>query len=310
MIQNFAQQIKEKALSIGFDDCGITEAVVDDEDILMLKHWISNGYQAGMDWMERNLDARFDPENVLTNAKTVVVVLKNYYTRSPHYFDNDYKIARYAKGLDYHYVMKDQLSQLLTWIIGQTTAEGRICVDSTPVLERAFARKAGLGWIGKNSMLINKNLGSFTFIGCFFLNIEVETDLSFDKNLCGSCTRCLDACPTSAIVNNKTIDSNKCISYQTIENKKEADPLISTKNPGWIFGCDICQEVCPWNINISETKENRFQLLPKLQVLNFENLKRNTKSNFSRKFRDSPLFRAGRDKLLSNIELIKQKKLD
>lgn len=297
------QFIKAKAIALGFDACGIARAERLEEEEVRLREWLSKGYHAGMQWMANHVDKRIDPQQLFEDTRSIVVVLKNY--APPHYpfADKKYKIARYALGVDYHRVVKKQLLTLLAEI-RQSFGEhirGRCFVDSAPVMERVWAQRAGLGWIGKNSLLLNRQLGSYFFIGEIFLDIELSYDTPIN-NLCGTCTYCIEACPTGAIVAPQVIDANRCISYQTIENKDGIDEPVKGKLQGWIFGCDICQEVCPWNFRARPHHEPAFEASPALKKLTDEQLENLTEESYSYLFVRSAVKRAKYPKLLANIQ--------
>jgi epoxyqueuosine reductase len=303
---NISAYIKQSALELGLSACGITDASVDDADMMLLNDWLSKGYHADMDWMYANLDKRTNPSLLFEGAKSAIVVLQNYFPKEELKFPQNTRIAKYAYGHDYHFVVKEKLNKLLDLIKQQVSVEGRAFVDSAPVMERALARKAGLGWIGKHSLLINKELGSFVFIGVLLVNIELAYDLSFDQNLCGTCTKCIDVCPTSAIVEPRIVDARKCLAYQTIENKGEIPASISKTNPGWIFGCDCCQDVCPWNRKAIANTEKLFEPLPQLLDIKEDSLINLSSSAFNRIYKKSPLSRAGLKSILRNIRSIQQ----
>lgn len=242
VISNF---IKEKSIALGFDACGIAQAGFLAEDAPRLERWLKKGSHGQMDYMAHHFDKRLDPRKLVNGTKSVVTVFQNYYS--------DYeqaeglpKISKYAYGKDYHKVIKKKLQQILDGLQQFGNIQGRAFADSAPVLERSWAQKAGIGWVGKNGMLLNKKLGSFYFIGILLLDIDLEFDQPFATDHCGSCTRCIDACPTEAILPNKEINGSQCISYFTIELKQAA--IQSNKKwDDWVFGCDVCQDVCPWN---------------------------------------------------------------
>ena len=256
-----------------------------------------------MQYMERNIDKRLDPTILVPNAKSIVSVVLNYFPGNPKISTVAPKISRYALSADYHTIIKKMLWQLLDSLrtdFGEIN--GRAFVDSAPVLERAWAQKAGLGWIGKNSMLINPKLGSYIFIGELILDVDVEPSRASIPSRCGSCTRCIDSCPTGAIIAPQVIDAQKCISYLTIEKKS---PLTTTEQEnlnGWCFGCDICQEVCPWNSKATPQKLS--SLLPKKELLNLEGNKLLSLSeeSFNNTFSDTPVLRAGYKKCIENAK--------
>lgn len=302
---NNEQLIKTFAHQIGFDACGISKAehLHDQEEHLI--QWLNNGYQGEMSYMERNLEKRVDPQILVPNAKSVISVILNYNPGNPAISTKPPKISRYALSRDYHFVLKDKLYQLLGLIRKEFgEVEGRVFVDSAPVLDKAWAVRSGLGWIGKNSLLINPKLGSFVFIGELIIDLEIESTQSQVVNRCGTCTRCIDACPTGAIVSPMVIDSRKCISYLTIEKKTPlTDEEIKMLN-GWCFGCDICQEVCPWNHKapISECKE----LTPTLDILNFisTDLRSISSEEFDKIYGETPVSRAGWERVVANSNQI------
>ncbi len=293
--------INSFALQVGFDACGISKADYLQDQEGYLHHWLDSGYQGEMDYMERNLEKRLDPRILVPNAKSVISIILNYNHGNPEVSTNPPKISRYALSQDYHFVVKDKLYQLLGLIRKEFgEVEGRVFVDSAPVLEKTWAARAGLGWIGKNSLLINPKLGSYIFIGELIIDLEVETNTSQMPNRCGTCTRCMDACPTGAIVSPSVIDSRKCISYLTIEKKSPLTVEEQQSLNGWCFGCDICQEVCPWNGKATTSKCE--ELMPKQEILNLipSKLKSLSNEQFDTIFSDTPLLRAGYKRIVSN----------
>lgn len=295
--------IKKYALELGFDDVGIVKAEFLLEEQKHLETWLKKGFHAEMNYMENNFEKRLNPLKLIENAKSIIVVLKNYFPSQQQEKDT-FKISKYAYGEDYHKVIKDDLHKLFSFInkeIGAT--EGRIFVDSAPVLEKKWAQKAGLGWIGKNSLLLTKK-GSFFFIGEIILDLELQYDDVEIKNFCGNCSKCIDFCPTKAITEPYIINSNLCISYLTIEKKGEFHEDLKLYFEDYIFGCDICQDVCPWNSNAKSTDEKRFEpnfLLLELEKIDWEKLKI---SEFDNIFRNSAVKRTGFDGLKRNINFI------
>ncbi|MGF2412001.1 MAG: tRNA epoxyqueuosine(34) reductase QueG, partial [Ferruginibacter sp.] len=255
--------IKSYAAALGFDYCGIAKAVKLDEDARRLENWLSKGFNGSMQYMENHFELRINPLKLVPGAKSVITLLLNY---APADKQNAAapKIAKYAFGKDYHDVIRIKLKQLLQTIkenIGEIN--GRGFVDSAPVLERSWAQKSGLGWIGKNGNMINKQSGSFFFIATLITDIELDYDDAFAKDYCGSCTKCIDHCPTEAILPDKVIDGSKCISYFTIELKDALIPgAMQGKFDNWMFGCDVCQDVCPWNRFSKPTNEINFTPIP------------------------------------------------
>ena len=244
--EKHTQLIKQKAIELGFDFCGISKAEKLHEEAAHLEKWLSSSFHGKMSYLENHFDKRLDPSLLVPGAKSVISLLFNYYPEESEK-NTKYKVARYAYGKDYHYVIKDKLKTFLkdlTREIGEIN--GRVFVDSAPVMERQWAGKSGLGWIGKNTLLINKQQGSYFFLAELILDLDLEADGPI-KDYCGTCTKCLDACPTNAFLKANVLDASKCISYLTIELKEEIPKEFEDTYRNWIFGCDICQEVCPWN---------------------------------------------------------------
>ena len=256
-----AKHIKERALFEGFNKVGIAGASSLEDEGRRLKEWLARGYHGEMSWMARDVEKRISPREIFSEARSVVVVALNYYTPQQHE-ENPAKgkVSRYAWGDDYHDVVVQKLRALLSWIQEQHPgAEGKVCVDIQPVMDKAWAVRAGLGWLGKHSNVITPEYGSWVFIGELFLNLELEYDVERIEDHCGTCTLCIDACPTGAIPEPYVVDSNKCISYATIELRAPVLPLEIEQNlSGWMYGCDICQDVCPWNRFEQLTSEPRF----------------------------------------------------
>lgn len=253
--------IKERARAEGFNKIGIVSAVPLDDEGRRLREWLARGYHGTMRWMAREVEKRVNPREIFPEARSVIAVALNYYT--PHQHEQNPavgKVSRYAWGDDYHDVMMAKLGSLLAWIKEQDPrAEGKVCVDIQPVMDKAWAVRAGLGWIGKHSNVITPEYGSWVFIGELLLNLELDYDLERIEDHCGTCTMCIDACPTAAITEPYVVDSNKCISYATIELRTPELPSPIVENlSGWMYGCDICQDVCPWNRFEQVTEEPRF----------------------------------------------------
>ena len=239
--------IKKKAVELGFSSCGISQARFLKEEEKKFEDWLNHGYHGSMDYLNKNFDKRLDPRKLVDGSKSVISLTYNYYPPKKLVGKNNFIISKYAYGKDYHKILKKKLRKLFFFMkenIGNI--EGRVFVDSAPVHERAWAKLSGLGWIGKNSLLINKKMGSYFFIAEIISDLDLEYD-SPVSDMCGKCTRCIDACPTDAITKAQVIDAQKCISYLTIENKKKIPKELQKNMNGYIFGCDICQEVCPWN---------------------------------------------------------------
>lgn len=307
MIERNTQFIKSFAKTLGFDFCGIAKATRLDEDAQRLESWLNKGLHGKMKYMENYFDLRIDPTKLVPGAKSVITLLLNYFPSEQQRKDVP-QVSKYAYGKDYHEVIKEKLKVFLQMIkenIGDV--HGRGFADSAPVLEKTWAQKSGLGWIAKNGNLITKQYGSFFFIATLIIDLELEYDDPFTKDFCGTCTMCIDVCPTNAILDDKVIDGSKCISYFTIELK---DMLIPDKMKGQfankMFGCDICQDVCPWNRFSKPTKEVAFTPLP--QILNFtttdwEDL---TEESFKIIFKDSPLKRSKYEGIKRNLKFISE----
>jgi len=259
-VTTFTDQIRTKAQELGFDKVGIVAARGLETEGERLRMWLERGYHGNMTWLERDPETRSDPRQLMPQARSVVVVALNYFTDHVH-DSNVGKISRYAWGDDYHDVLREKLTALLDWIQTEEPAKaGKICVDTAPFMDKAWAARAGLGWIGKSSNLITRELGSWVFIGSLLLDIELEYDQTTVEDHCGTCTACIEACPTDAIVEPYVVDSRQCISYATIELRDETLPdNIASNLDGWIYGCDICQDVCPWNRFEQPTTESRFE---------------------------------------------------
>ena len=305
--KSISQQIKEEALRLGFADCGFSRAEALPEDAERLKDWLQEGRHARMVYMANHFEKRTNPTLLVEGARSVISLLYNYYTDKKQTDTEAPVLSKYAYGKDYHFVLKEKMNQLFDFIKGHCPeAEGRVFVDSAPVLDRTWARKAGLGSIGKNSNLISRSAGSFVFIGEIILNLELEYNSIPENDFCGSCTRCIDACPTEAILDNRTLDGGKCISYQTIENKGKISPELSGKLANRVFGCDICQDVCPWNRNVLPHLEPEFEPKPELMQMSAEQWVHMERKEYTQLFKLSPVKRAGFDKLKGTLSFIKK----
>lgn len=297
--------VKQIANSLEFESCGIAKATRLDEDARRLENWLNKGYQGSMSYMERYFDKRVDPRELVPGAKSVITLTLNYYP-SERQDINAPQVSKYAYGKDYHEVIKDKLSTFLSLLkenIGEIN--GRGFTDSAPVLERSWAQKSGLGWVGKNGNLINKKAGSFFFIATLITDLELEYDDPFAKDYCGTCTRCIDECPTDAILDDKVIDGSKCISYFTIELKDALIPeQMKGKFDNMLFGCDVCQDVCPWNRFSKPGNEIQFKPLP--EILNFtkNDWEEMTEESFKKIFKDSPLKRIKYQGIKRNLKFI------
>ncbi|MEA3505098.1 MAG: tRNA epoxyqueuosine(34) reductase QueG [Bacteroidota bacterium] len=306
--ENITAFIKAQALEMGFIACGIAKADYLDNHADRYNEWIKNGYHANMDYMARNAEKRSDPTKLVSNAKSVISLLYNYYPEKTLPEKDNYHIAKYAYGKDYHEIIKKKLWELLQKIEEKTdTTSSRVFIDTAPVLERAWAEKAGLGWIGKNSMLINKTHGSFFLIGEIITDLELNYDTPV-RNLCGNCTKCIDACPTNAIIKEGVIDSNKCISFWTIENREEIPEKFKDIFKDNFFGCDICQDVCPWNKFSSPHNEEAFRPHADLFTMNKEKWGTLTEEQYRELFKKSAVKRAKYKGVIRNIKFLESKK--
>jgi len=304
---NAVEQIKTKARALGFLDCGISEAkfLAGEKDRLL--DWLANEMHGEMNYMARNIDKRLDPRLLVNNARSVISVLLNYFPAEKQTDPEAPILSKYAFGTDYHFVMKDKLGRLLRFIQEEIApCEGRCFVDSAPVLDRAWAASAGLGWIGKNTNLISPEHGSFFFIGELIIDLELPSDDKVIRDHCGNCTRCIDACPTQAIVAPYILDARRCISYQTIENQGEIDPELKGKFKNRVFGCDICQDVCPWNLKSETHGEPAFTPNFKLMNLSKSDWEDMDKPMFNELFRNSAVKRTRFEGLKRNLRFLEE----
>lgn len=299
--------VKSAARQLGFDFCGIAKAQLLDEDARRLEAWLNKGFNGSMQYMANHFDLRIDPSKLVPGARSVITLLINYYPQQQQ-SESSPKISKYAFGNDYHDVIRTKLRSFLQQIKEQVgEVNGRGFVDSAPVLERTWAQRAGMGWVGKNGNLINKGSGSFFFIATLITDLELEYDDPFAKDHCGTCTKCIDQCPTDAILPDKVIDGSKCISYFTIELKDALIPgEMKGKFDNWMFGCDVCQDVCPWNRFSKPHTETGFEPLP--QVLNFtkDDWEELTEESFKVIFKDSPVKRSRYEGIKRNLRFISQ----
>lgn len=302
----YAQIIKTQAKSLGFDFCGIAKAGFLEEEAPKLEAWLNKNYHGKMAYMANHFDKRLDPTKLVDGAKAVISLIYNYYPEKKLSENKeDYKIAKYAYGQDYHFVIKDKLKILLE-ILRQEIGEfsGRAFVDSAPVMERQWAEKSGLGWLGKNSLLLNRQMGSFFFLAELIIDLEVTTDPPMVKDYCGTCTRCIDACPTDAIVQAGVVDGSKCISYFTIELKEEIPQEVKGKFENWAFGCDVCQDVCPWNRFSKPHQEPKFDPHPELMDFTQKDWEEITEETFNKVFSKSAVKRTKFAGFLRNLRFI------
>lgn len=301
---NYSQLIKQKAEKFGFQSCGISKAEFLEEEAPRLEAWLNKGYHGEMKYMENHFDKRLNPTLLVDGAKSVISLSYNYFPKVKIDEINNFKISKYAYGEDYHEVIKDILKEMVAELQEEIGEFGfRVFVDSAPVLEKAWARKSGLGWVGKNANLITKKHGSFYFLAEIICDLELEYDLAVTDH-CGSCRACIDACPTQAIVSDRIVDGSKCISYATIELKNEIPDYFNGKMDDWMFGCDVCQDVCPWNRFSAPTLQEKFS--PNFQKLNFRKneWKELTQELFSEIFKKSAVKRTKFSGLMRNINLL------
>jgi epoxyqueuosine reductase len=303
---NHTYLIKTWSRELGFDHCGIARAVRLDDDARRLESWLQKGMHGSMLYMENHFDLRIDPSRLVPGAKSVITLLLNYFPGVQQPSEAP-QIAKYAYGEDYHEVIRSKLKELLARIkAGIGEVEGRGFVDSAPVLERSWAVRSGLGWVGKNGNLLNKQAGSFFFIATLIVDLELEYDAPFAGDYCGTCRRCIDACPTEAILPNKVVDGSRCISYFTIELKEMLIPdEVKGKFDNWAFGCDTCQDVCPWNRFSKPTEEIAFSPVPAILNFRTSDWEELTEQGFKEIFRHSPVKRAKYAGLRRNLRFLR-----
>lgn len=304
MIQ-LSRKIKAEARRLGFSACGIAQARFLEEDAPRFEKWLKNGNHASMRYMENYFDKRLDPRKLVENARSVISVALNYFTPIRQENAQAPKLSKYAFGTDYHFVVKAKLRALLEFVRAQAgQVNGRYFTDSAPVLDRTWARLSGIGWVGKSSQLITRH-GSWVFLGELIIDLALDYDSPAEKDYCGSCKRCIEACPTGAILPDKSIDSRKCISYLTIENRDEIPPRFRGKTADYVFGCDICQQVCPWNLHARPHKHP--ELVPKPEILKLSPAEwfEMDKKRFNRLFKNSAVKRTRFKGLQRNLEFLK-----
>lgn len=298
--------IKQEAKRLGFDFCGISKATFLEEEAPRLEKWLKENRHGKMDYMANHFDKRLDPRLLVDGAKSVVSLLYNYYP-SQQQTENAPKLSKYAYGNDYHEVIKTKLKELVNSLQEQIGGiNGRVFTDSAPVMDKAWAKKSGLGWIGKNSNLINKQQGSFFFIAELIIDLELEYDGPID-DYCGTCTKCIDACPTEAIITPYVVDGSKCISYLTIELKENIPTEFKGKMDNWAFGCDVCQDVCPWNRFSKPHQEPLFNNTNGLLSYSTKDWEDFTEETFGKLFKNSAVKRTKYSGLKRNIDFIKQR---
>ncbi|WP_299397765.1 tRNA epoxyqueuosine(34) reductase QueG [uncultured Gelidibacter sp.] len=301
----YSQLIKEEAKRLGFLSCGISEAQFLEEEAPRLERYLKNNMHGEMHYMENHFDKRLDPTKLVEGSKSVVSLLLNYFPEAQQ-TENSFKLSKYAYGTDYHFVIKDKLKSLLNFIqeeIGEV--HGRAFTDSAPVLDKAWAAKSGLGWIGKHTNLLTQQVGSFYFVAELIIDLDLEYDHATTDH-CGTCTRCIDACPTQAITEPYVVDGSKCISYFTIELKEKIPTEFKGKFDDWMFGCDICQDVCPWNRFSKAHNEPLFNPHPELLSMTKKDWEEITEDVFRDLFKKSPVKRTKFEGLTRNIEFLRE----
>ncbi|MFC0771710.1 tRNA epoxyqueuosine(34) reductase QueG [Terrimonas alba] len=302
---NHTKLVKQFAYELGFDYCGIAKAERLNEDAERLESWLNKGFHGSMQYMENHFELRVNPAQLVPGAKSVITLLQNYFP-SEQQNEGAIKISKYAFGKDYHEVIRAKLRSFLQMIHDEIgDVHGRGFVDSAPVLERSWAQRSGIGWVGKNGNLLTKDSGSFFFIATLITDLELAYDDPYAKDYCGSCTRCIDACPTEAILPGKVINGSKCISYFTIELKEMLIPReMKGRFDGWAFGCDTCQDVCPWNRFSRPHHEPAFTPIPEVLNLSTQEWEALTEESFKKIFKDSPIRRTKWKGIQRNIQFI------
>ena len=302
----YTNHIKTEAKRLGFLSCGISKAEFLEEEAPKLESWLNQNKHGKMQYMENHFDKRLDPTLLVEGSKSVVSLTYNYFSEQLQHDSEAPKISTYAYGMDYHYVIKNKLNQLLEFIkeeIGDV--HGRAFVDSAPILEKAWAKKSGLGWIGKHSNMLTQKVGSFYFIAELIIDLELEPDHAVTDH-CGSCTACIDACPTDAITEPYKVDGSKCISYFTIELKENIPTDMGGKLDNWMFGCDVCQDVCPWNRFSKQHNEPLFNPKPELLSMTKKDWEEITQETFNKVFKNSAVKRTKYSGLTRNIRFLNQ----
>ncbi len=298
--------IKQKAHDLGFQKIGIVPATALTEEGARLQEWLAQNFHGTMHYLARDPAKRSDPRLLLPSAQSVICVALNYYQPEPQ--PDTAKVSRYAWGDDYHDVLQEKLKALRTWMQEQAPAiETKICVDTTPLMDKAWAVRAGLGWLGKHTNVITREFGSWVFLGAMLVSVELDYDSFIEKDHCGKCTACLDACPTDAIIAPYQLDATRCLSYGTIELRSEELPEVMREHlEGWVYGCDICQDVCPWSRFSKPTAEARFTPRPGITKLNLQELADMSQEEFSTRFRGSAIKRAKVSGLRRNAQTLLQ----
>jgi len=302
---NLTSVIKKKSFELGFDLFGVSSPHIDLDNSNILDEWLDNGYHATMHWIEKRKEERKNIFKYFPEVKSVISFGYNYYTGENELDSKKYKISNYSWGEDYHLIIKKKLYQIINLIQNNKNSEFkyRVCVDTSPILEKNWAQKSGLGWIGKHTNLINDKIGSWFFLAEILVDFELEYNKPFSKDLCGTCTRCIDACPTDAIFEEYKLDANKCISYLTIEHRDDFSNEFDLDLSGWIYGCDICQQVCPWNEKFSiNTTDLNFEKRENIQSMNNKDWNNLKEMDFKRIFKKSAIKRTKFSGLKRNIK--------
>jgi epoxyqueuosine reductase len=302
--ETLSAQIKEKAHDLCFDLCGIAPAKILRDHESILKSWCSSGMNGDMNYLCQNIEKRINPCLLNPGAESVIVTGLNYFSEKKQGGDGIPVISRYAYGVNYHDVINGKLKKILDFIKSiRPETQGKSFVDSAPILEKAWAREAGLGWPGRHSILINDKIGSFFFLGVILLNINLDYDEPFREDHCGACRLCIDSCPTGAINENRTIDVRRCIAYLTIETKYSVPEDLARKMEGRVFGCDKCQEVCPWNSNARPHKNAEFELPGEVELMTSEGWRNLSREQFIKLFNSSAIGRRKYERFMKNIEI-------
>jgi len=305
-IQELSSGIKKLILETGASECGFAKAEKLQREYEFLKRWVNHEFHAGKTYLEQNPELRADPEMLVPGAKTVIAALFNYFNPDTLSEKQYYRISRYAYGRDYHQVLKEKMNVVADYIRQNTESlNTRAFVDSAPIFEKAWAQRAGLGWIGKNSLLVNKNTGTFHFIGIIVTDVELHYDIPVEEK-CGNCKRCVEACPTGALVGPHELDVRKCISHLTMEQKNPLEASLKNKLNNFIYGCDICQEACPWNKNLKPCSDKPFQLLESLNMMSKEDWENLTEEKFLEITEYSAMKRVGYSTIKRNIDFLKE----
>jgi epoxyqueuosine reductase len=300
--KTLSELIKEKAFNLGFDLCGIAACKILKEYEPVLRDWCSSGMNGEMAYLGQNIEKRINPALLVSGAKSVIVTGLNYYSEKKQGWNGIPVLSRYAYGTNYHGVITGKLNNVVDYIkTFRPEAEGKSFVDSAPLLEKAWAKEAGLGWPGRHSILVNNQIGSFFFLGIIILDIELDYDQPFSEDLCGSCRLCIDSCPTSAINENRTIDVRKCIAYMTIESKSPIPDVLIPKMDGRVFGCDKCQEVCPWNKKSKQHRNPEFEISEDVKMMSVEEWQNLTHAKFDILFKNSAIARRKYARFMRNV---------